>query len=188
MLFIFGALIGAFVVSRRDRARERFLNSPARNINNNVASPEQNSSFWARHASGIPTTQTGPSDTGVVTPANTLTRGGSPLIIYAGQRAAWNSPRAGVRASQAMTAIPTGRVILPGPVTPGAPSPQSPVASTSPYVTPSTLVMSAPLPISHWFQGMNPSAAFAGMVGSSWADVVRTMPVTGQSLSLTTKA
>lgn len=190
MLFIVGALVGAYVVNRQNRrqlAASRSL--AARNINDNVASAEQNTNYWARHATGArPTTQTGQSDTGVVTPANTLTRGGSPLVIYGGQRAAWSMPRAGVVAGQYQSPRPLGRVILPGPVTPGAPSPQSPVASTSPFITPKSLTMDAPMPIAHWFQNMNPSSAFAMQVGSNWADVVRTMPVTGQPLTVTEKA
>lgn len=114
-----------------------------------AASPEQDAAYWALMSGGTPSAA-GSQGTGDVTPG-TMTRWlGS---LFAGSPFAWSAPNAATNPQLQPVSAPPGATILPGPVPPQQPTPQSAVQSSSPWL-PASFRMAAPVSVNAWAQDL----------------------------------
>lgn len=159
---------------RRAAAGEPLLMNPAsRNINDNVASANQNAAFWAIQSGGNPSIPGQTNARGIVTPA-TAALWSRPGGNFGGNAGVWKAPNAGVTAVSMQPLAPRGMITRLGPVPPGAPTPQSAVQSSSPWL-PTDLRLVAPLAANPWYYELSRSNPFIALAAGSggYIDVAR---------------
>lgn len=110
-----------------------------------AASPQQDAAYWALMSGGTPSTA-GSTGTGTTTPG-TLTQWLG--RVFGGTVGAWKAPNAATNPIAQTSSAQPGAVVLPGPLPPEVPTPQSAVQSSSPYL-PASFMLAAPVSSSAW--------------------------------------
>lgn len=152
----------AYIVWRNNRPAQE------RNINQLVPTPEQDANWWAIMAGQTPSLA-GSNGAGEVNPVTKLI--GGLAAAFRGESAAWSAPNAGTGPFVPSNG-PAGLSVPGQPVSPGQPTPQSAVSSSSPYLSPN-LALPVPLQMNPWIGQLsmsNPIAAFQ-YGGASYIDV-----------------
>lgn len=138
---------GVLYLVYRAKMNDTPLNPASENTVHNIASPEQDAAYWAIFSGGTPS-PAGSTGAGETTPAIKIIDRVSAL--FRGELGAWGAPNAGEGAYQVPSFSPPGATVLPGPVPPGQPTPQSATDSSSPWV-PNDLTLAYPLAANPWF-------------------------------------
>lgn len=129
-----------------------------------AASPGQDAAYWALMSSGNPSTPgSARAGAATVTPGTMTQWLGS---VFPGLSQAWVAPSRGTNPIALPSNGPPGALVLPGPVSPAQPTPQSAVESTSPWL-PQNFTLPAPVSPIPWATGLTELDPIASlMVGS----------------------
>lgn len=116
-----------------------------------AASPAQDAAYWALMASGNPSVPASSRAGAATVTPGTLTQWLGRL--FPGYADNWHAPAAGVNPIALPSNGPAGALVLPGPVPPQQPTPQSAVESSSPWL-PSDFVLPSPVSPLPWAQAL----------------------------------
>lgn len=136
-----------------------------------AASPAQDAAYWSLMATGLPSV---PGEVregrATVTPGVMTQWLGR---IFPGYVNHWTAPRAATNPVEQLSSASPGATILPGPVPPQQPTPQSAVESSSPWL-PNAFVLPAPVAAQPWATELTVDDPLAALlVGGGTIDAVQ---------------